>query len=1011
MRSAFILFIIFKLSLFSFSQENVKLLPIKVDSKWGYIDYNGKIIVPPQYENEEPFFMGFGKVMKDGYIGIINSKGKEIIHPLYDEIIIIGNTQKNGIPDNYIFKCKRKNKWGCIDASGNTILNEEWNTIVLRDYILCSNESNNYYNPVFFTKNGIKVIDVKLKDIKKENIFNIYISPNDKEGVLDNEGNKIIKPNYENIAYVGNDLFLITKNSKVGIIDSKEDIKIKPCYDYISDFNNHLALVENNNKYGLINDKFNIILPAIYNKIAINSQNKVKAKLNHKLVYLDVDDSGNFADSTEYNNVKTILVSSYVGQDSTSSFQYSSGSNSFNKYNSNSNSLYIADRWFYSDSLKKWGLLSEEDDTLIMPTYDKVASCMFNDYSLVKIDNVKAKHPKDYEGPFYGIVRNSDGKILVPVSYWNIKYEDLKDTNDVIVRCANKDGTWGYLNKISNFKFTKVTFIDKCDNGFFRVLYGGELTHSSELTSNKNYVCDYYYYSNAIYGENRYYSYDREIHRYYYSKGGEWHYLIKDSICSPAYQFAENFIDKRAIVEIKNNWGVINERYDTVIPAIYSYIRFIAGDDKLLFKLFVNNQYLGLMDKEGKILTDMLYSDIGPFYNGFCYARKNNLFGYIDRKGKEISDFKFNKASNFSNDMAAVSVNNNWGYIDTTGKTVIEPQFKKADEFGEDLAFAKKQKETGFINKSGEFSFKLNCSNAYKFSNGVAWVNIKGKYGLIDNNGNTIRSPRYDNVFPYDKNKELYVVILSSKYGIADNKGDIVTPIQYDKIEKLAQSDMAIYFNNNKYGYLDKSGKIAIKADYEFVNNFYNDYAIVEKNKEYFIIDKTGKPVYNLQKYINDTILAKASADSTDNTSFSKFNGNEISSSLKKNQCFVIDNLNNEKYNIESAQIKNYKFFLVKENENYSINGFLKVKKYKYNKYYIKNATMKYYKLIIPIGENYAKYRLDTLYGIADINGNIIFKPTFEDIEYYKDDIYKIIYHNNLCYLRKNGTWIWKPVD
>ena len=52
---------------------------------------------------------------------------------------------------------------------------------------------------------------------------------------------------------------------------------------------------------------------------------------------------------------------------------------------------------------------------------------------------------------------------------------------------------------------------------------------------------------------------------------------------------------------------------------------------------------------------------------------------------------------------------------------------------------------------------------------------------------------------------------------------------------------------NNKYGYIDKTGKIVIQPQFDEANAFYEGLASVEKNKKWGYIDKTGKIVIQPQ--------------------------------------------------------------------------------------------------------------------------------------------------------------------
>lgn len=55
-----------------------RLLPVKKDGKYGYIDTTGKIVVPPQWDYAQDFQDGIAMVMQGNKQGYIDKTGKYI---------------------------------------------------------------------------------------------------------------------------------------------------------------------------------------------------------------------------------------------------------------------------------------------------------------------------------------------------------------------------------------------------------------------------------------------------------------------------------------------------------------------------------------------------------------------------------------------------------------------------------------------------------------------------------------------------------------------------------------------------------------------------------------------------------------------------------------------------------------------------------------------------------------------------------------------------------------------
>lgn len=96
-----------------------------VNHKWGLIDYNGNIVVPPKYDRLTDFCEGLMAVKSDSLWGFINQHGEEVIPPQYTE----ANKFSYGRA-----AVKSGGKWGYIDLSGETVIPFLYDTATSFDY-------------------------------------------------------------------------------------------------------------------------------------------------------------------------------------------------------------------------------------------------------------------------------------------------------------------------------------------------------------------------------------------------------------------------------------------------------------------------------------------------------------------------------------------------------------------------------------------------------------------------------------------------------------------------------------------------------------------------------------------------------------------------------------------------------------------------------------------------------------------------------------------------------------
>jgi hypothetical protein len=136
-----------------------------------------------------------------------------------------------------------------------------------------------------------------------------------------------------------------------------------------------------------------------------------------------------------------------------------------------------------------------------------------------------------------------------------------------------------------------------------------------------------------------------------------------------------------------------------------------------------------------------------------------------------------------------------------------------------------------------------------------------GKWGVVDYGGNELIPCQYASSVRFSEGLAAVTRDLAEGVEYIDGTGKTViglsSPISYDMLRQkmdlyglgdvtalLPFSDgMAPFIDGDKYGYIDKSGAVAIPAQYEisgYIPLFYNGTADIYQDGRYFAIDKTG---------------------------------------------------------------------------------------------------------------------------------------------------------------------------
>lgn len=244
------------------------------DSKWGYINQDGEVVIECKYDSASEFD-------KDGYavvgmetdsdaseyymiFGLINSKGEEIIPPDYSYI----NNSIGTVCDNYGYRTISRLPYpfyyegeyqGVIDHNGNIMISPEYSSISnIGDsgyYIACDAETGMYgiidedyewvCEPEYSWINSMwEVSGVSTENEAKVNdryillVSCMFQEGGSVVGIINTQGETIVPLDFSDIkAEIGSDRIIVKDGSGYyGAIDLNGEIQIPCQYDEIGTF-------------------------------------------------------------------------------------------------------------------------------------------------------------------------------------------------------------------------------------------------------------------------------------------------------------------------------------------------------------------------------------------------------------------------------------------------------------------------------------------------------------------------------------------------------------------------------------------------------------------------------------------------------------------------------------------------------------------------------------------------------------------------------------------------------
>ena len=237
------------------------------DDKWGYINTDGKIVVPLKYEEAKDFSNGRALVTINNKNGFIDTKGKLIVPLKWNYASSF--SEGLAIVGNFDFYC-------AIDTTGKIVVPLKFKHLYDFHEGIASFEDTKE-NWGFIDKTGKPIIDLVDKyacygcgEFSEGLMLMQKKHPNSKRGFLSKDGTEAINFIYDEASPFSEGLACVAINKKYGFINKEGKVVIPLEYDLAYPFRNGLATVKLqesygvNERYGIIDKNGNIVAPLRY---------------------------------------------------------------------------------------------------------------------------------------------------------------------------------------------------------------------------------------------------------------------------------------------------------------------------------------------------------------------------------------------------------------------------------------------------------------------------------------------------------------------------------------------------------------------------------------------------------------------------------------------------------------------------------------------------------------------------------------------------------------------------
>ena len=191
-----------------------------LDSKFGFVDKSGKVVVNPQFEYARPFNEGYAAVCQNKKWGFIDKTGKIIINPQFE-----------GVMDFHSGKAAFHNgkQCGFVDNKGSYVINPQFDYAMSISEGMAAVYSGKQFG--FINADGKILINPQFEVSSSFKNGMALIKQSDKYGYIDKEGKIVINPQFDKATMFLGDVAYVKSVDKWGIIDKTGKYLVNPQFD------------------------------------------------------------------------------------------------------------------------------------------------------------------------------------------------------------------------------------------------------------------------------------------------------------------------------------------------------------------------------------------------------------------------------------------------------------------------------------------------------------------------------------------------------------------------------------------------------------------------------------------------------------------------------------------------------------------------------------------------------------------------------------------------------------
>lgn len=292
-----------------------------------------------------------------------------------------------------------------------------------------------------------------------------------------------------------------------------------------------------------------------------------------------------------------------------------------------------------------------------------------------------------------------------------------------------------------------------------------------------------------------------------YRKGEAWGYCTADKkiLVQPRFEEASMFYGPLAQAKADSHYCIINKKGDILYKNKHYCGTVNNGMHYIASEKYGSEQ---LFDENGHALTKIYYKIEG--FNKYGYARVTAEYtkvGLIDKAYNEVVTPAYGGIEFLSAELLRVydSKTYKFALMHLPGKQVISAWYDKIYDPREGMLMVANNGKTGFISTAGKEMIPLQYTKEVPVSE-----TRNGRY-----NESTYEDFNYDGFY-----EGVAIVVKDDKAGYIDKKGKVAIPFVFEKAFGFSNG-RAWVKQNGKWGMIDKTGKVRLPITQQQPNYLY----------------------------------------------------------------------------------------------------------------------------------------------------------------------------------------------